>query len=120
MRKFLAALLATLMLVAVVVPVAAADEDVIRSDFDGTTEEYSNNVNLSLVVTEMMSNSTNSMGWQGDQKAAHKDAFTYLEVYNRGLEPIDLTDIAIVSYANTRSIDDAGKVTHEYYQGTFE
>lgn len=120
MRKFLTALLAVLMLVAVVVPVAAADEEVIRSSFDGTTEEYSNNVNLSLVVTEMMSNSTNSMGWTGDQKAAHKDAFTYLEVYNRGLEPIDLTDIAIVSYANNRTIDDAGKVTHEFYQGTFE
>lgn len=119
MRKFLTALLAVMMLVAVVVPVAAAD-DVITSDFDGTTEMYSGSQYLSLVVTEMMSNSTNSLSWAGDQTAPHKDAFTYLEVYNRGDEPIDLTNVAIVSYTNNRSIDDAGKVTHEFYQGTFE
>ena len=121
MRKFLTALLAVMMLVAVAVPVAAADEPERTSDFDGTTALYSGPQYLSLVVTEMMSNSTNNtFGWVGDQLAPHYDAFTYLEVYNRGTEPVDLTEVALVSYLDSKTIDDAGQVTHEFYSGKYE
>ena len=116
MRKFLAVAMIVLMLVVAVLPVFAEDFNY-TSRFDGTTPVHSGPVWMDLVVTEIVNNSTNSYTWVGGTNTSHLDAFTYIEVYNRGTEPVNLYDLALVSYANTRTIKD-GAVTHEFFKNT--
>ena len=116
MRKFLAAAMIVLMLVVAVLPTFAEDFNY-TSRFDGTTPTYSSPAWMDLVVTEIVNNSTNSYTWVGGTNTDSLDAFTYIEVYNRGTEPVDLYDLALVSYKNTRTIEN-GTVTHEFFKAT--
>lgn len=103
MRKFLAALMAVLMIMAVVavLPIGAETAPV-KSTFDGTTPADANA--LPLVVTEVMTNTTASVYETADAKYSY-DAFQYIEVYNRGSEQINLYDLAIVRSRNALSTD---------------
>ncbi|MBQ8357915.1 MAG: hypothetical protein IJX39_08940 [Clostridia bacterium] len=116
MRKFLAALLAVMMLVGVlaVLPVSAADAEPLKATFDGTTSDYEG----PLVITEILVDSKSGSDKLDDQvpegEAAvwkSADAFDYIEVYNRSTEPIDLYDYAFVA-AKSSTFKNDGLFTH--------
>ena len=105
MRKFLAALLAVLMLAAIAVLPLAAEEAVVdktKSEIDGTT--VADAEALSLIVTEYMSNTTCSNTVVG-QDVSTKNAYQYIELYNRGTTDVNLYDLAIVRAANRLNSD---------------
>lgn len=103
MRKILAVLLAVMMLAGVLtaMPVSAAAN---TSEFDGTTSDGK----MDLVVTEVLINSKtgqDSLDNQQEQGSVSKiyspDAFDYIEIYNRGTEPVNLYQLKILS-ANSK------------------
>ena len=104
MRKFLAALLAVVMLAATlaVIPVAAetALQPYEQSEKDGSTAADV----PSLVVTEMMADTTSTVG-----NNASADAFQYIEVYNSGSTAINLYNLAVVASSAKLSTDSWNK-----------
>ncbi|MBE6691612.1 MAG: hypothetical protein E7590_10130 [Ruminococcaceae bacterium] len=99
MRKFLAVLLTVLMLVGAVaiLPTSAA---VLTSEFDGTKSD----AKVDLVITEMLINSKTGIQSLDNVLASGSvsvfsspDAFDYIEIYNRGTEPVDIYKYAIYS-----------------------
>ena len=115
MRKFLAALLAVFMLAAVAVLPLAAEEvavDKTKSEIDGTTVADAEGLNL--VVTEFMSNTTCSVT-VGGQDVSAKNAFQYIEIYNRGTTDVNLYDLAVVRAAN-RLKTDVWNAGHKFEQ----
>ena len=104
MRKFLAAILAVMMIMATlaVLPVSAEDEVVYKSPFDGTDASYADS--MPLVITEVMSNTTASVYEEGTPNYS-ANAFQYIEVYNKGDEAINLYDLALVRGLNKISTD---------------
>lgn len=113
MRKIFALALAVLMLaVMVVMPIAAAEDltrrplGVYGSDdaswanrakFDLTTKDQSLNGNVAnkdLIVTEVSFNSSYSNGIKGTVETSD-DIYNYIEIYNRGNTPVDLSQVAI-------------------------
>ena len=101
MRKLLAVLLAAIMLVGAlaVLPVGAENAPVI-SEFDGTASD----VNMDLVITEILVDSSSGHGDLDNQVAENgdvavyssADAFDYIEIYNRGTSKVNLYDYCIV------------------------
>ena len=91
MRKFLAALMAVFMLTATlaVLPVAAADDITSK---DGTVAADADAIDL--VVTEVLADTT-----ANNVSMSTKNAYQYIEVYNRGTAPVNLYDYAIVRAA---------------------
>ncbi len=118
MRKFLAVLMTVLMLASVmaVMPVSA-ETTLPTCSHDGSTAEQGEAAKMGLVVTEMLTNSTNSYALNSSKltNAAHQDAFTYIEVYNRGQEPIDLSTLSLARYKDTYVVG-----SNEFYSDKFE
>ncbi len=117
MRKFLAALLVVLTLVASIVPVAAADAEVPKG-VDGSTANDAES--LSLIVTEYLSNSSanaaivDGLSYKaGEAHPTTYDAFGYIEIYNAGDAAVNLYDYKLVStpMVGDNSWDKNGKVT---------
>ncbi len=117
MRKFLAALLVVLTLVASIVPVAAADAEAPKG-VDGSVAADASSLNL--IVTEYLSNTSANAaivdGLKYDAGAAHPttyDAFGYIEIYNAGTTAVNLYDYTLVSTPMTgdTSWENGGKVT---------
>ncbi|MBE6703125.1 MAG: lamin tail domain-containing protein [Ruminococcaceae bacterium] len=99
MRKFLAVLLTVMMLAGVLValPTSAA---VATSSFDGTKSD----AKIDLVITEMLVNSKTGQESLDNQQAAGSvsvfsspDAFDYIEIYNRGTQPVNIYNYVIMS-----------------------
>ena len=92
MRKIMAAVLATLMLVSVfaVLPVSAQTSTV--SVKDGSTAADAGAIDL--VITEVASNTKSTT--PGSNNKFEGDAYSYIEIYNRGTVAVDLSDYAIV------------------------
>ena len=91
MRKFLTVLMAVLMLAAAlaVLPVAAAE---VQSSKDGSTAADANA--MDLVITEVLADTqANNVAMKS------KNAFQYIEIYNRGAVAVNLYDYAIVRAA---------------------
>lgn len=89
MRKFLAALLAVMMLASVLTVAVGAEASTfdksVKTDADG----------LDLIVTEVMVDSVSGIDGYQDS-----DAFEYIELYNRGSEPVDLSQLCILMSNN--------------------
>ena len=101
MRKILAALMAVMMLVGVLAVPTFADATVYTSTFDGTK---STDKAIDLVITEILINSKTGEDTLDNKKAdgsvavySSPDAFDYIEIYNRGSEPVNLYDYVILS-----------------------
>ena len=88
MRKFLTVLMAVFMLTAAlaVLPAAAADA---KPTKDGSVATDANAINL--VITEVLADTQSN---NVSMKA--KNAFQYIEIYNRGANAVNLYDYAIV------------------------
>lgn len=84
MRKFLAGLLAVLMLASVLALSVGAAETTIKT-FDKTTKEDAGKIDL--VITEIMPRSTSESG---------ADMYEYIELYNRGTKEIDLSNYCLL------------------------
>ncbi|MBQ9098974.1 MAG: hypothetical protein IJY50_06050 [Clostridia bacterium] len=103
MRKFLAAILAVMMLVGVVAVLPASAEDVAKSAFDNSTADQ----RPTLIITEMLQNSKTGHTDFDDKISGtdaavwtSPDAFDYIEIYNAGETEVNLYDYAI---AGTKS-----------------
>lgn len=101
MRKIIAAFLAVMMLAGVLcaLPTSAA-----TAEFDNTSSDAT----MDLVVTEVLINSkTGQDSLDNVQEAgsvskfSSPDAFDYIEIYNRGTNPINLYNLVILS-ANSK------------------
>ena len=102
MRKFLAALLAVMMIASVfaAMPIMAEEATARTSKFDGTKSDEAMN---GLIITEILVNS--KAGTQRDDQPSGEsaavfsspDAMDYIEVYNAGDEPVNLFDYVILS-----------------------
>ena len=90
MRKFLAVLMAVFMLAATlaVLPISAADA-VVKSNKDGTTPADADAINL--VITEVAADTKSN-----NISLASKNAYQYIEIYNRGTTTVNIYDYAIV------------------------
>ncbi len=110
MRKFFVILLA-LLLAAVGVCGASAATALPTCVHDGSTAAQGE---MQLVVTEMLTNSY-ALNSSKLTNAAHMDAFTYIEVYNRGQESIDLSDLSLARYRDTYVVG-----SNEFYSDKFE
>lgn len=90
MRKFLAVLMAVFMLAATlaVLPISAADA-VVMSDKDGSTPADADAINL--VITEVAADTKSN-----NISLASKNAYQYIEIYNRGNTTVNIYDYAIV------------------------
>lgn len=99
MRKFLAALMAVFMLAAIfaVLPISATTAS--ASDKDGSTAADADAIDL--VITEVLANSQSNV-----LSMKSKDAFQYIEIYNRGSVAVNLFDYAIVRTPYTVSSND--------------
>ncbi len=101
MRKFLALLLAVLMLATTMLSALAADEPVepeVRTGVDGSVAADADS--LDLVITEYLSDSSatgvDRLPVQSDEiDPKTYNAFTYIELYNRGEDDINLYDYSI-------------------------
>ncbi len=120
MRKFLAVILAVLMLVSIVLPVAA-EEETVNYDVstDGTKAEDADK--LPLVITEYYNDTTSpQVGIQvqeGETDPLTYNAFQFIEVYNAGSENIDLYNVAIAAAYNGKSEsikENPWETTHTY------
>ena len=90
MRKFLAVLMAVFMLAATlaVLPISAA-EAVTTSNKDGSTAAMADDIDL--VITEVLADTkSNNISLQT------KNAYQYIEIYNRGDSTVNIYDYAIV------------------------
>ena len=103
MRKFLAAILAVMMLVGVVAVLPASAEDVAKSAFDNSTADQ----RPTLIITEMLQNSKTGHTDFDDKISGtdaavwtSPDAFDYIEIYHAGETEVNLYDYAI---AGTKS-----------------
>ena len=116
MRKFLAALMAVLMLASVlaVMPVSA-ETALPECEHDGSSANAGNIDNMSLVVTEVVHNSSNSYAVNSAANFGHKDAFTYIEIYNRGSSPIDLSTLKLARMRDHYAPDSG----LDFYNNTF-
>lgn len=88
MRKFLAGLLAVLMLASVLALSVGAAETTIKT-FDKSTKEDAGKIDL--VITEIMPRSTNPNGQSSDG-----DIYEYIELYNRGTKEVDLSNYCLL------------------------
>lgn len=108
MRKLLAVLLAAIMLVGVLAALPVGAETARVSEFDGTTSDCTTD----LVITEILVNSKTGQAALDDQLIegdvatwVSPDAFDFIEIYNRGSEPVDLYDYSIVRANGKQFID---------------
>ncbi len=102
MRKFLAALLAVMMIASVfaAMPIMAEEAAARTSKFDGTKSDEAMN---GLIITEILVNS--KAGTQRDDQPSGEsaavfsspDAMDYIEVYNAGDEPVNMFNYVILS-----------------------
>ena len=107
MRKFLAGLLAVLMLASVLaLSVGAADAT--TKTFDKSTKEDAGK--LDLVITEIMPQSTNPDGNSNDG-----DLYEYIELYNRGTKEIDLSNYCLLrAKDNNKQAASTWRSTHKF------
>ena len=94
MRKFLAVLMAVFMLAATLaaLPISAEEATATVSMKDGSTAADAEAIDL--VITEVASNTKSTLA--GSQSKFDGDAYSYIEIYNRGDDAVDLSDYAIV------------------------
>lgn len=127
MRKFLAALLAVMMIAGVLaaLPISAAEPT--RSSFDGTTSAEPLN---DLIITEMLINSKSGTDRDDQMSSGNAavlsspDAFDYIEVYNNGDRPVNIYEYAIASvyyrdFTGKSSVS-GGSVTAKPYMFTMK
>ncbi len=104
-KRMLIGLLAAMLMLVAALPAAAAAW--VRMGIDGSVAADANG--LDLVITEYLSDSSST----GVEKIQDKNtapttynAFTYIELYNRGVDTIDLYDYSICrSYIDTTNYD---------------
>jgi len=112
MRKFLAALLAVLMMVSVlaVLPVSAATETVDKT----TTSDVPK-----LLVTEVCWNST-CFEWnmwslnETNGQITYSDVYDYIEVYNAGTTPVNLYNYSLLQSSARKISVAAGETKHRF------
>lgn len=104
MRKFLAALLAVVMLAATLAVIPVAAETALQP-YEKSTKDGSTVADVpTLVVTEMMADTTSTVG-----KDANANAFQYVEVYNAGDAAVNLYNLAVVRSSTQYSTDSWNK-----------
>ena len=119
MRKFFTVLLA-LLLAAVSVCGASAATALPTCVHDGSTAAQGE---MQLVVTEMMTNSTNSYALDSTRltNASHQDAFTYIEVYNKGEVAVDMAELSLARYKDVQTYNySTGTFDHDFYSNKFD
>ena len=100
MRKFLAALLAVVMLAATLAVIPVAAETALQPYEQSTTDGSTINDVPTLVVTEMMADTTNTAG-----NNSSANAFQYIEVYNSGEDAVNLYNLALARSSTKFSTD---------------
>lgn len=106
MRKFLAGLLAVMMLASVLVLTVGAADTAVKT-FDNSVKADAGNIDL--VITEVMPRSSNPNG------QVNTDVFEYIEVYNRGTKEVDLSNYCLLRATDYNKLSSSTwRSTHKF------